>query len=215
MAGRSLKTALLVAVSFCALGLAAAPAGAYVIDQRCEWDGGDPDYWLPILTDMPIGWDAQSFVPSVAENVGVELFMSWTSTGLRTATVTLRLREDTISGGIVAESVAEVTVPPPSLPREDSSIWATFLFPQSVVLDVGRTYVIEAIGDPVRTIAWNVIGWNDLPYDYYAAGGEITSEGVVSATSDLCFRTLVVPEPATLGLLAFGAGLILRKRTRS
>lgn len=212
--------------------------GDGMIDQQIGVGLGGPG--PDLSTGGPHG---QGFVPSVAEHWGIQIGLSAAIGGLTTAAnVTLRIREGSVDGPVVAGT--EVTLPV-SFQADGPAIWGddpfyfwimdsdlvplrtpTFWFDAPVTLIPDELYVIELAADgPVRWTKYINSGTDPYP------AGEAIIDGQPQNTIlpryntkgeflgehdhfvDFAFRTIVVPEPMSAALLLLAAGAMLRRRT--
>jgi hypothetical protein len=173
-------------------------------DVGLDGGGGAP---LIIRTNQPLG---QSFVPALTEVDFIEVYLN-TYQGLRgaeTETVSLFLREDSITGQVLGETG------PVSFTYDGTGrlFIQEFSFAEPLRVDPGRTYVFEARhigGDDLVQVA--VIGQDCYP------GGQAIWQGKLWQGLDIWFRegVVAVPEPRMWALMPLlAAALLVVKRRR-
>lgn len=187
------------AVLIAALGLlfqGVAPGqGSLVYDQQSTSNSFFGNSGFLIETFQPTG---QSFTPSFSAVGFVQFgFLDFPQNG-QGASVIVNLREDSISGNVLA------TTSPVAI-TDGFSGMKTFFFPNQVAVVPNVTYYFQPVvysGDLTVSILGNRV---DYP------GGTSFFGGVPHPTGiDLGFREgIVVSEPSTLSLTVIGAGFLL------
>jgi hypothetical protein len=192
-----MKKLALLFVALCFSLVAVGGAGAaLVVDQHQDTYSG---HWLNMGYASPLG---QEFVPDVSNLAAVELYVNLNS-GTSGPELSVNIREETITGDILATGAIDSTVQGWNLVTLDDYAW----------LEVGSLYVIQFISTSPNGVC--------LAGDYYEDGAYIFQGTPKASGTDLSFRTYyddtaTVPVPAAVWLLGSGLlGLIGIRRKNS
>ena len=173
--------------------------GIFTYDQQSADETVHGEFSAIIPTSQPLG---QSFTPSLAGVGFIRLHLIRASFGTAGATLYVNLRENSITGNVLAAS-SPVVVPGGFIGYEN------FFFPAQVSVTFGTTYYFQPVlqsGDPFAVEAHN--GFN-------YAGGTAFSLGQPTPAFDLWFREgLYVPEPSSTALGLLGAAWLVWARRR-
>ena len=165
---------------FLTLTVSALPVYAHgTVDQKQESFVGA----AAILVYSPVG---QEFVPSRSPLLAVDVLIDCMRPDLVDDTLTVNIRESSISGTILG-SVSQLVAA-----FEGSLRWFHFDLPSPVDLTPGSTYVIELVATK-GTFGWAYYGV--VGEDIYPLGRGITS-GIPDVSADWTFRTYA---PSPLG----------------
>lgn len=192
-----------LAAILCALSLASHVNAASMVDQANDVAGPSGGFVIPSTAVV-----GQTFVPTLSTVDFVELQLNIQT--LVTGIVEVKVR-DTGPGGALLATSAQEAITNPGLPVQ----LYRFDMPTPAPVTPGDTYFLEVMhvsGGNVGVFLGGGAGANGY------ADGEAYVRGVPSFDDDLWFREggtrdRIVPEPATaaMGMLAFGA-LALRRR---
>lgn len=172
--------------------------GTFIYDQQSADENTGGGAAGVIQANQPIG---QSFVPTLSSVGFIRLSLSDSAFNGIGATVYVNLRENSITGNILAASTA-VFMP------DRFSGYTDFFFSAPVTVVSEATYFFQPVlqsGDNT----WAIIG-----YHYNYPRGTAFGQGMANPASDLWFREgIVVPEPGSCVLFVIGCGLLVwRKR---
>lgn len=182
-----MKKGMMLLVVLCFLLVTAGGASAaLIVDQHQDAYSG---HWLNMGYASPLG---QEFVPDVSNLAAVDLYVNLNS-GTSGPELSVNIREETITGDILASGTIDSTVQGWNLVTLDDYAW----------LDVGSLYVIQFISTSPNGVC--------LTGDNYADGAYIFQGTPKASGTDLSFHTYYddtasVPIPGAAWLL--GSGLL-------
>lgn len=140
--------------------------------------------WNWVQAHQPIGQTFTAIYPQLWRvDLGLDLPIG------SPVTLTLNIRQDTITGGIIGSQNFTVPVGGPA--------WVPVYFNPYPGISVtpGNTYVLELVGSGVSNVRW----YQQIPGATYAGGNAIT-DGNVQPTSDYLFKTYGFGNSITLSV---------------
>jgi hypothetical protein len=162
-------------------------------DQQAGPDGSYGEVAFGINALNP----AQAFTPALTAVDFVTLYIYNGTPGI-TGTLYVNLRQDSVTGAILATSVPITLTPQSSGPTE-------FLFSAPVAVVPGTPYYIEPKIQS-GSLSWGITGSRLFNYP----GGTAYQQGMAAPDIDLWFREgISIPEPSSIALLLFPVGCLL------